>query len=731
MLKAHSLSTVSFLTLNKMCKKVVVVFAMFWLGCQGIKMPEACNNPVTFTSDQLVNVVSEGKMSKMIYYMNMDLKLLSYQHAACFQVKEHNTTFAIYLRDVTEYCAERQFMYAVPRKLETVCTNDQKVNWFNKHDEDCKKAVLNSTQEMALYDPNTETLLDYGCMDSYGTVVDSMYWWSAVLRNLDLHDFYKVYKCTRHQRVMDVVVVHQDEKTGEIVEDVLKIKEGEQFMYKLRDLIFRFDDLALTTDPFFHFGNTCYVTKNNGEPLALIDKCNDKSSISQGMFGEIKCDIDRYSNIMVLPKTCKLSPVILKTVYSDYGTKDCKLGIIDADAVVAEHKLPYKPASHTIVMNENGAIVIKRMDSALVVNVKSSVHLVKLEHQLECKIWTQNTYEFMNYRYNKTVKMAVKVESKTPVLISVNCNDQSAIFDPLFYNSTGETQLSFVPINNKILTKCSVLCDGELQSWFQLKGYFQKTDEAVDFTPFKDGPTYRRVDKDSSENIFQVAYEYVETFLSTLWGKIVGAVSTLVLTFLIILAVLICLGKIPCCSFCVTWCRKKPASSDDLNNVRVISNKIMKNKKETVIEMDNLADISERSKLVNRTEFYAYNGELIEIIDEDYSIKPTGIYHKNTLIVHSIPHVIFYDKRFIYKDNKIMLDNRVIVDKVSTSKHVNSKYILEDGIIYDFDEYGKPLMMLRDSNLSNMQILDNDYTEFDNSLYLHGNPIIKNIFLDL
>lgn len=734
MLKAQALSTGSL----EATMKSVVVFCLFGLAL-GIDMPRSCNNPVTFSSDQLVNVVHEGNQNKMVYYMNLDLKLVSHQDAACFKVQDHNSTFAIYLKNIKEYCTDKQFMYAVPRQVRASCSDINKDNWFYNNYFECKGYTLNSTTALRIHNPNYQTVLDYGCYKSHRTFSDDLYWWAAVLTNHEVTDFYKVYKCTKHQRLMNIVVVHKLGTTGNVVEDSLWIKEGEQFVYKLDDLVFKFDDLSTTTDLFFNFGNTCYVTDALSKPVALLTRCNDKSTLTQGLMGEVRCDIHRGRVSVINAGSCKVAPSILQVTLMDYGVYNCKLAAINIEEVINSHRLPYHPTDLTEVYDEGGSMVISRSDSAMVINVKSTVHLVKQRHVSTCSIKTSPMYDFMNFIYNTTIPIDIQIQTTYSSLVTVTCDQQKALFNPLYYNSSNPQNqtLFFVPIFKNILTSCKVLCDGAWKADFQLRGIFLKFDEAADFSAFQNVVPPDDVSHTSeASNFFEAAYKYISDGLSTIWGKIVGAVSTLIITGFIIIGVLVCLGRIPCCRICIGLCKAKK-TSDDLNNVRVISNKIKKNtnhkkaEEEVVIEMDDLAEISESSNLVSKTLFYAYNGEPIEIVDEDYSIKPTGIYHKHTLIVNSIPHVIFYDKQFVYKDNKIFRGNQVIVDKVSTSKHVNSKYILDDGIIYDFDNYGKPLIMLRNSNLSDMQILDDDYTEFDDSLYLHGHPVIKNIFLDL
>lgn len=706
--------------MSMMSMMSVILFVAIFGSAISAPAPYICGKNIMITSENKVENYDQEDSSnndinikKSIYNINSEIKLSANQEAVCFELEEEKVKLAITLNSVEDSCISKKFMYAVPKDPSISCFSKFNTNWFNNYHNLCSKRSYEEVVKKYFADKQKDKIIAYSCNNEYGGIVDTAYWWMASL-NIDTRQYYKVYKCLDHQRIYSIDIFNIN--TGRKIAENMLIRENQRFVYNiLPNIQLIIDDLVISSKPFLNFGNTCYITNEFDDPLGLITKCNDETSLSPGMFGEIKCGITDYESIDL--QSCEAGNLLFDIKFDSYGITTCKMNTINYNAIMQQFKLPYTE-SNNYIYKENGAIFIKRLDSTLLFNIKSNFKVSQVYYKDKCDIISHDL-DYKTVIYNRTASFDIKVYNNRPVLISFICKDNHINIPPVTYSNEdtyNNINIKFYPVIKDIDTACKIICGTEEKSMFKIKGKFFNVFETKHAKLLVNGDEYIAYPEDVSDNVFGLIGHAISEFISTIWGKIVSAVTTFIILCIVIIGVCMCLGKIPCC-----FCKKNKLVLDD----NIINN--LKNYKKNNVDLE----MQEVVNLIDNTEYFAFNGESIKILDEDYSITPTGINYKNKPIVHSIPHVIFYDKRFYYKDDKIFFNNQVVVNKVKTSRNMNTKYILDKGLVYHFDNSSKPVMMLRDHNLSDMRILDVDYTEFDNSLYLNGNLIIKNIFLDI
>lgn len=682
--------------------------------------PYICGKTIMITSEHKVHKYdheddnNDINIKKTLYNINSEIKLSTNQEAVCFESEEEKFKIAITLNYVEESCVSKKFMYAVPKNPSISCYSKYNTNWVNQYHDLCNKHTYEEVIKTYFADKEKDKIIAYSCNNEYGTIVDTAYWWMASL-NINPRQYYKVHKCLDHQRLFSINIYNFN--TDDHHRRELLIREHQRFVYNIdKNIQLVIEDLIISSKPFLNFGNTCYITNERDEPLGLLTKCNDETSLVPGMFGEIKCDLTNYDSIDL--QSCEAGKLLFDIKFDSYGITNCKMNNINYDKVIEQVKLPHRE-SDNYIYDEYGIIIIKRLDSSLFFNINSNFKVSQVYYKDKCDVISHDL-DFKTIIYNNSASFDIKVYNNRPVLITFNCIDNHINIPPVKYETEdtyAKIHVKFFPVIKEVDTSCKILCGTEEKAMFNLKGKFFNVFETKHTKLQIDGDEYIAYPEDVSENVFSIIGNAIGEFITTIWGKITAAVSTFIILAIVILGACMCLGKIPCC-----FCRKNNIVLDDNLNNKLIG---LKKKNNTDIEMQEVVS------LIDNTEYFAFNGDSIKILDEDYTITPSGIIYKNKTIVHSIPHVILYDKKFYYKDDKIFFNNQIVVNNVKSSKTLNSKYILDKGLVYHFDNSSKPIMMLRDHNLSDMRILDVDYIEFDNSLYLNGNLIIKNIFLDI
>lgn len=720
-------------SLYKMSSILIILFCASALAEMNLRHERnPCVQHMELSSEHMIWTTNENNEEVPYYKIHSSMIKLHRDGALCLKIPNSNFSLDISLKYIQTNCLFKNFLYAIPLQPEIECETVEDGSIFNSENyEECKNNKENSIKKK-FPKQDISRVISSSCENAYGFWRARSIWWISELKQQNLDKFLKVYKCVEEQKIIHLEVSYPSDTNPNlyVVEDIA-IKEKEPFTYKYKNNTFVINDLSVSTNVIYGFNDVFYITDPYDRYIGLVDSANTLSSFTPGMIGEIRCDLTD-SGLALDINTCKVSYNILNIKVDSYTVNTCTINHLDYMKLISDAQNS-PPSNNIEIINYKNNPIIRYKHPSFLFNFRSTIKLLELQAQDTCKIVSQDINSLEPIVYNKTSNFTIQVSNKGPILISFNCDEEFINIPGIKYdnknNIVSTLQVKFYPVLKFVDTTCKIFCGSEIKSVFKIKANFVNKEDHPNIFAITNTSNGKIKENDITKNTFIQCYEAVKDFIVDTWDKIVAGISSFLILVVVIIGVLVFLGRFPwscCCCCCKKWVkrnRKNNKDDEDLNNVVVFKNKKSNNKKSNNIEL------SEMNSLIDH--FYAYNGESIEIINEDYSINDRGIYYKNNLIVHSIPHVIFYKNIFIYKNNKIFLKNQVIVDNVKGSKKINSNYILENSIIYNFDDFSKPLMMLRSNNLSNMQILDSDYTRIGNDLYYEEHEIIKNIFLDI
>lgn len=686
-----------------------------------------CNHNILLNSNHEVWTTDENNNMQLKYEINNHEIKLSKLGSVCLDIKRMNTSLDISLNSVKSNCISKKFMYAVPIFPEITCTaiSDGSILSTTNYD-DCKTYTEKSLRDKFQH-YETMNIVASSCENKYRFLHSRSIWWAAELDFQRIEKYYKVYKCLEEQRIISLDVTYKL-PTGSYIIKQIEVKENEPFTFTFNNITITINDINLSNNIFYNFGKIFYVTNPYDDFEGFLDSANTESTFIGGMFGEIRCNLHPHSNFLIDIKSCKVTKNLITVSVDGYEINTCKLDHLNYGHVLKQSNI-FSPSDHINIINYKNTGIIEYTNPSFIFNIKSTMSFSEFQTPDTCQVISNDIISMEPVLYNKTSNFTIKVSNIKPTIVSFRCDERILNLPSINYNQENKFDIltvKFYPVLTYINTTCRVYCGFREVSIFKIQGKFINTDENLNMFSLIKSDEGLINDTDITKNMFSELYDAASEWVKSTWNKIIAGISSLIIIVLVILGILICLGRFPY-SWCCCCCRSKKQQTDDeetaLNNIKVIKNKFKKSNNVDSIEM------SEMNSLIEQ--FYAFNGERIEIINEDYSIKDDGIYYKSTLIVHSIPRVIFYKDTFKFKNNKIFLNNQIVVDNVKGNKHLNSNYILERGVIYNLDDFSKPLMMLRSHNLSDMQILDSDYTRIGNDLYYEEHEIIKNIFLDI
>lgn len=701
-------------------KLIIFLFVASAMGDLYADHRGPCNHNILLSSNHEVWTLDENNNRQLKYEINNQEIKLSKHGAICLDVKRMNVSVDISLVNVKSSCIAKKFLYAVPIFPNIRCTaiSDGSILSSTNY-EDCKTNTEKSLREKF---PNYDTMniVSSSCENKYGFLHSKSIWWIAELDFERINRYYKVYKCLEEQRIITLLVTYKVPTENLYVSKYIEVKENEPFTFNFNNISITINDINLSNNIFYNFGKIFYVTNEYDQFEGFVDSANTDSTFIGGMFGEIRCNLQAMSNYLIDLKSCKVTKSLITVSVDGYDVNTCKLEHLNYGHVLKTANV-FSHADNIKIINYKNTGIIEYTNPSFIFNIKSTMSFSEFQTPDTCQVLSNDIINMEPVIYNKTSNFTIKVSNIKPIIISFKCDERILNLPSVEYDKENQFEIlmvNFYPVLTYINTTCRVFCGFREVSIFKVQGKYVNLDEHLNtFTLVNNEGSVNGTD--ITQNVFVGIYEAAAEYIQSLWGKIVAGISSLLILVLSIIGILICLGRFPWCCCC-----RKKTREISLNNVKVIKNKFKKSNNMDPIEM------TEMNSLIDN-KLYAFNGERIEIINEDYSIKYDGIYYKSTLIVHSIPHIIFYQDVFKFKDNKIFLNNQIVVDNVKGTKHLNSNYILEKGIVYNLDDYSKPLIMLRSHNLSDMQILDSDYTRIGNDLYYEEHEIIRNIFLDL
>lgn len=651
----------------------------------------------------------DGKYLETMFSVNSLIKLSKDREAVCFSNKNKTIEFAIILTGQKEICNELSTIYSIPVYPKVICKVKESTNWWNKYHDHCASITQDDFKER-FEEYLDKNIISYGCVNEYRTFVDKNFWWVSYLDTGS--EFYDIKKCVSSStKTFFNLYVTENGKTSK---DHITLVNSEKYKIKKNNFSLIIDQVTSDNSAYISFDKMCVITHYIGQVISVLDNCNNDESLIPGLLGEIKCNPkNKYE--------CDISPLLLDTSFDNYDLKTCELRALDYNKLLKDNIIPNKKHIGYIIDStdeERLSVAIEKMDPNLVFNLKTDIIIdSKIEKDI-CEVRMADRIE-LEEKINGTANFTLKVRSHSKVILSTQCEDETITVKNKAFLGSGifeNVSVMFYPTKRKIRTKCKLFCDDSEMKEFDLVGRFEFNSIRMPIHLLKGKDLkYHTEPEEIPDNPFSILFNNVVDFFKTTIGKISAAITTLLITVIVVLIVLSCLGKIDflkliCKGLKCCMCKKKAAEDEgmELEEIKVISKKLLNNV------------------------YYSYDNNKISIFNDDYSIKPSGIFCHNLKIVESIPKIMFYKDNFVCKNNAIIDTNlnKTIIKNLNGNWELNSSYIIVKNIVYDKEDLKEPLILVRSKRAPGMKILDTRYKNIENSLYLDNDIIIKNIFID-